>query len=672
MKKAVSILLCVLLALGCLTPAFALPLPAGDTVEWNGHVYRRVDTSMTWQEAKAYCESQGGYLATVTSLEEQTVLMRLIRHGQKSMYWLGATDEETEGEWRWVTGEPWGFTYSGGFDNAYDNEHYLQMYRDDWGNANGLGRWNDANAENTIPGEEGFFSQEHVGFLCETGEPEGPQSSVPVVYVIGRTPIVDAEGNGIIEENTEFITGVIADTLPDLRTALAVGGRWWDKYFDKLYTAISEKYEDYRLNEEGEIVNGSHNLWTWSEDTLPLTQGDIYTYKFEYDARRDPCEIADDLSAYIAAVKAATGRDTVHLVSRCLGCNIATAYLAEYGWEDVETCVLFASAAKGYAFVGEMFAGRFAFDDDAITRYEEQTYSADNGDELMTELVVSTIVTAHELGLLNAGVKLGQGIFDSVQDRIVPRLLLATYATCPGYWAMVNDENYEAAKAYIFGDEAETTYKTLIEKLDHYHYDVQNKVEDMLLQMRSDGVKINVLCKYGFQTPPFIESANLLSDNRIEVSAQSFGAVTAQTGSTLGDDYPATLPEGAAEYLSPDLQIDGSTALLPDETWYLKNVQHNPFYDTFNLLLLEMCYADAQMTVRTDPDFPQYLVYHDADGSVSPLTTETGEPGGSVFSKGLFGALRRVIRAFFVYARALFRSRLSPLTEIDLKNFDWD
>jgi len=33
----------------------------------NGHWYQRIDTSMTWHEAKTCCEDRKGYLATVTA-----------------------------------------------------------------------------------------------------------------------------------------------------------------------------------------------------------------------------------------------------------------------------------------------------------------------------------------------------------------------------------------------------------------------------------------------------------------------------------------------------------------------------------------------------------------------------------------------------------------------------
>lgn len=135
---------------------------------WNGHKYVRVETSMDWFAAKAYCENLGGHLVTITSYEEDVVVASLVKGGTKASYWLGATDEKEEGVWRWVTSEPW--TYWGHmvtFDNYQDNENYMQMDRHHWGDEEQCGVWNDINYRNRIEGEEEFFSTENIGLILE-------------------------------------------------------------------------------------------------------------------------------------------------------------------------------------------------------------------------------------------------------------------------------------------------------------------------------------------------------------------------------------------------------------------------------------------------------------------------------------------------------------------------
>lgn len=93
----------------------------------NGHVYQRIDhPGLTWREAKRLCESLGGHLATIGSAEENHFVYSNFAsdHG----VWLGGTDEQEEGQWRWVTEESFSYRNWGGnspSDSQHDSEDYL-------------------------------------------------------------------------------------------------------------------------------------------------------------------------------------------------------------------------------------------------------------------------------------------------------------------------------------------------------------------------------------------------------------------------------------------------------------------------------------------------------------------------------------------------------------------
>jgi hypothetical protein len=98
---------------------------------YNGHSYYRSTGSMTWTDAKQACLNMGGHLVTSTSLAENNFLFNLWPNG-----WIGLTDEVIEGQWRWVTGEPFSWSnWNGGEPNNSNNEDYIQFV--------GGGKWND-------------------------------------------------------------------------------------------------------------------------------------------------------------------------------------------------------------------------------------------------------------------------------------------------------------------------------------------------------------------------------------------------------------------------------------------------------------------------------------------------------------------------------------------------
>ncbi|WP_210530395.1 lectin-like protein [Rubellimicrobium arenae] len=100
-----------LMALGVLTFGVSTPVSA-TPVQWdgNGHWYELVTTNAQGTSAGAIAAAAGhsyngmnGYLVTITSQAEQVFL-----DGQVNPWafvaWLGGSDEQAEGDWRWLTG----------------------------------------------------------------------------------------------------------------------------------------------------------------------------------------------------------------------------------------------------------------------------------------------------------------------------------------------------------------------------------------------------------------------------------------------------------------------------------------------------------------------------------------------------------------------------------------
>lgn len=171
MKKIIiSLLFCIILSVvfsyaeEAYTPLYE--------ITFRNHTYQIFDESLSWFEARDYCESIDGYLATITSSQEQQAILALIDAGKQKQYWLGGTDKDLEGTWCWVTGEDWSYDNWHLKPKKNTDENFLQIYRTQGKSMFSKPyKWNDINMNNTMPESTDIHSLEHIGFICEFGEP---------------------------------------------------------------------------------------------------------------------------------------------------------------------------------------------------------------------------------------------------------------------------------------------------------------------------------------------------------------------------------------------------------------------------------------------------------------------------------------------------------------------
>jgi hypothetical protein len=148
-----------MMVIGCETPE---ETPEEGEINWNGHRYVLYTGEKSWTDARDYCKSKDGHLATITSSEEQEAVYGLVRNkGTKNLYWIGGY--KTNDNWSWVTGERWDYTnWAPGEPNSDGGkENYLEMHH----KIKNPGQWNDEDNSGNPSVED--YSLKNIGFICE-------------------------------------------------------------------------------------------------------------------------------------------------------------------------------------------------------------------------------------------------------------------------------------------------------------------------------------------------------------------------------------------------------------------------------------------------------------------------------------------------------------------------
>uniref|UniRef100_A0A8D0D003 C-type lectin domain-containing protein n=1 Tax=Sander lucioperca TaxID=283035 RepID=A0A8D0D003_SANLU len=94
---------------------------------FSGSFYYISSIKKTWQESRDDCLQKGADLVIINSKEEQKIM------------WIGLTDSETEGTWKWVDGTPLTKSYwDSGEPNDENGEDCVEIKNFDSENS-----WND-------------------------------------------------------------------------------------------------------------------------------------------------------------------------------------------------------------------------------------------------------------------------------------------------------------------------------------------------------------------------------------------------------------------------------------------------------------------------------------------------------------------------------------------------
>ena len=488
-------------------------------------------------------------------------------------------------------------------------------------------------------------------------------SDIPVIRISGDgEKLVDENGNKVFhykdfasilgdddeeeEEDSALLTSIANILIPFLVDGLLNDN--WDPYYKNLQAEISELFENSLLDKNGNAQFGTglrqeridkmnrtrHNDQAWRNPDRTIKYYVHDRYWFYYDWRLDPIETAAELKSFIDDILDSTGCEEVGIVASCLGTNVVTAYLAvypEHAAQSIRGIAYDGSVVGGAEMLSEAISGKFNVDAAAINRTLKDCAAIGMFD--IDGFINTTIEMLDRTGVLDSVIgKTKEWIYYKLVEGVTSALALSTFYTWPNYWACVSPEDYETAKNYVIGPEGSekrTEYAGLIAKLDNYDTVVRQRIPEILTNAVSSGVNFGVISKYGFQTLPICETNYLVSDQFASVGRSSFGATTGTIYTDLSDDYIASRVEkGFGRYISPDKQIDASTCLFPNQTWFIKGSSHSNWSDWELRHLYDIASSKEQLTIDNSTWPSQFVVYEytnpdeDSDGEISVMTTE--------------------------------------------------
>ena len=461
----------------------------------------------------------------------------------------------------------------------------------------------------------------------------------PMLVISGFSQylLVDTKtGKSVWAPEAETITKAVEKALPSLTTLLASKRMRadFDKFCDEFIPIVNEVLDPIACSPDGTPKH--RNVEIIEQFTQPVSSYDYayvkeifnndivdvaceavgkdHVWVYGLDWRVDPLILADEIHEYIENIKKTSGHDKISISGISMGGVIMSAYLAKYGYDDLSNITMLSSAYTGLEMVGKLFMGDVSIDATGLYNILSDVLGTDK---------VSAVLSS--TGIVEKIIPILGDLFKYNKDRIYEDCLIPAFGYTTGFWAFVPESCYNSAKAYMFMRMSDGTVqqkKTLKNRIDDYHYNVQSKIASILKSAQADGVCVSVVSHYNLQNSPVTSAATLMSDQVIETIHTSGFATVAEYGKTL--DIAKKAP-----HVSFDRVIDARTAYLPDNTWFIKNMKHveysnkgaNDNGEFFKWILT----AAPDTNIYSNAKYPQFMNYDRNTHTLSPLSGADGD-----------------------------------------------
>ena len=323
-----------------------------------------------------------------------------------------------------------------------------------------------------------------------------------------------------------------------------------------------------------------------------------HLYFLSYNSFGNINEITDRLYNLIETAKKESGSDKVNLIPISQGGSIMNNLLARHPEviSSLKRVIYIVPAVDGSNVIGDLYEYGINDSDDALYGYMWKQITKDE----TTGALVNLAVRLFPKKVLN-------NVLDKTMDAVIEKLKYST-----AIWALIPSEYYpDTSEKYLDG--AEDSY--IKSQTDEY-YSAQVNAKSNILKMRNAGVEVFDIVNYNYPLYSIADTWNTVNaDGIIQLSSTSLGAVSAPVDSALpagytqqGNSY-GTCSDSSHNHIDPHNMVDASTGLLPDQTFYFCDGDHEKTArnDVIMKLATALLTDDNFTSVYSYPDkYPQF------------------------------------------------------------------
>lgn len=465
-------------------------------------------------------------------------------------------------------------------------------------------------------------------------------SDYPVVLVPGysSSQLEKINDDGTTEQvwgvDFEAVGAKVLERIGEIGLGLGLAASGKDaKYIADVVASEADQFLDgIRCNADGTSVYNIRPIHRTAEKTnnayylahpedSAIAEGDIMgqigeligpenIFNFNVDFRMGAIYCAEKLNDYILDVLDYTGAEKVNIIAISHGGQVTGTYLSLHGTEGyVDNAVLIVPALGGAGIAYDAFNRDVKFDEDLLAKFLQHGF--------VSETDYNWLVRAQATGFL-----------DDILYELIPHLY--KYVLYWGsLWDFIPSEYYEELKGRLLDKEASAE---LIAASDRMHYEIMPNYNKNLTACREAGVNVNIIAG---TDNPIITGLSQNSD-AIITTTSSTGAYTAPFGKRFSDGYTGkntTCSDPAHHHISPAMTVDGSTAYLPENTFYVEGLFHGmEHWDAYTSALLKKLLLTDEITdVYSDKNFTQFHATTNAESAVTAYFDKSEE--GFVASK---------------------------------------